>query len=231
MWLLGLCLLSVASAYHHTAAPRPQHLQRRRAALVAVAVEVDEEAKPEQKADPEQDRSTIFTMQDRDDGWNDVRGAIRKEIKDREKAWQQLSEYTAGVNDAYIKPTVRMSKVLVDEVVEVLPASNISAPDLKISAPDLKISAPDLKISARDLKILDGEGLKQAGAAAGLGLLDSLAARKQTAKKPTKAPVKPPAKAPAKSPDVVPAAFSVGMLLGVPAVTLALIAFVGATSL
>ena len=171
-----------------------------RASLLAASASAElAEAPTEEEltAEPQ----TIFTMQDREDGWNDVRGAIRAQIDDRAKAWQQLSELGSRANKQYLRPTAAVAKVLAEEVAEIVqPAVGTS-------------------IKPPDLKALDGQGLRQAGAAAGLGLLDSIAAQKQAQKaKPPKTPAKPTA--PPKGPDVFPAAFNLGLLLAVPAATI-----------
>ena len=53
----------------------------------------------------------IWTLEDRDDGFNDV----RKAIKDRQKPWEELK---ASLEKAGKAPAVRWAKVLVDEAKE-----------------------------------------------------------------------------------------------------------------
>lgn len=52
----------------------------------------------------------LWTLEDRDDGWNDLRAAL----KDRQKPWEELKQYfkRRPLEDA---PAVRWARVLVDE--------------------------------------------------------------------------------------------------------------------
>merc|ERR1711924_102970 len=64
------------------------------------------------------DSSTIFTMQDRDDGWNDVRNAIVTFKKERVGALDQLKSLLKRDTDA-IKSSAagRWSRVLAEELI------------------------------------------------------------------------------------------------------------------
>ena len=75
---------------------------------------------------------TIFTMQDRDDGWNDVREGIREEIKQRERPLKDVQEN-------YVQPVAKWSKVLWEEFGPDLPdLSDLAAASNKEKLPPAK---------------------------------------------------------------------------------------------
>jgi len=57
--------------------------------------------------------SPILTLENREDGWDDVREALRS----REKPWQELKKSVMGISKS---PAVRWAKVLSDEAAEAL---------------------------------------------------------------------------------------------------------------
>ena len=185
----SLCLAAVASFQLPHAAPRTAGL---RSMVIASETEVEQKR-----------ASDIFTLEERDDGWDDVRQSIKEAKKQRQQPWEDI-------NRDYIGPTTRWAKVIAEEVGGL--AKGVSGVELK--APDLK--APEL--SADPLKV-------------GLSVLDSIGDRRQAAKEAEakkKADAKAKAMAKAKPAEVSPtnalgSAANLGLLLGVPVATLYLI--------
>ena len=70
----------------------------------------------------------IFTLEERGDGWDDVRGWVVDAKKDRAKAWDELSGSVKNVNSEYIQPTARLTKVLVEEAGVVVPTFRPAVP-------------------------------------------------------------------------------------------------------
>jgi hypothetical protein len=147
---------------------------------------------------------SIFTLQERDDGWDDVRASIKAARDDRKDAWDLI-------NQEYVKPAARWSKVLAEEflpseVPQELPALQLP----KIELPKPGEAAP--KLSTKEVAI-----------ATTASVLDAVAAARQT-KPPATKKKAPPKTSKTKSmppKTVSPAgAASVGLLLGVPGLTL-----------
>merc|ERR1719310_2511988 len=67
---------------------------------------------------------SIFTLEERKDGWDDVRGSIKGAIKDRQGAVEALNEWNAN----YVKPAARWAKVLAEE----LPLPSVEMPSVDI---------------------------------------------------------------------------------------------------
>lgn len=67
------------------------------------AVGMSEDSEPE----------TIFTLQERADGWDDVRNSIKQAKKDRSGAWEDIQR-------DYLKPTAAWTKVITTEIKEIV---------------------------------------------------------------------------------------------------------------
>ena len=70
----------------------------------------------------------IFTLKDQNDGWDDVRNAIRE----RQKPWMALTDWYKKFDADYVSPTVRWSKVLGQELLDL--ADSKGADTKRISA-------------------------------------------------------------------------------------------------
>jgi hypothetical protein len=71
---------------------------------------------------------TIFTMQERQDGWDDVRSSIKKQIKDRRQAYDAIAENYVAPTAATLKTAGRWAKVLAEEASGV----ELKAPTMKL---------------------------------------------------------------------------------------------------
>ena len=141
---------------------RPAALARRAPAFSMSEAEEASAAAPD----------TIFTLQTKGDGWDDVRKAIIDGKKERAPTLDKMKEkYGPGLRTAG-----RWAKVLATEVAGV----ELSAP--KLEAPKLDgIKAPKLSVPKLDGVVVP-TSLKEAGKNALFGALDAAAARKQAAK-------------------------------------------------
>ena len=80
---------------------------------------------------------TMFTMDERDDGWNDVRAALQAAKKDRAKGVDDLKTWV-DKNSGGVKSATRWAKVLGEEFLEtagVLPEAPKAAPPSPRKAP------------------------------------------------------------------------------------------------
>jgi len=101
-------------------------------------------------------QGTIFTMEERDDGWDDVRRGVIEAKQERVKAVEQLKEkYGPGLASAG-----RWAKVITEEVV--------------------KVSPPDLS-GVKGIK-LEGKSVGELAKSAVFGFLDVAAANKAAQK-------------------------------------------------
>lgn len=71
----------------------------------------------------------IFTLEERKDGWDDVRGSIKGAIKDRQGAVKALNAW----NTQYVAPAARWAKVLAEE----LPLPSVEMPSVDLPSVDL----------------------------------------------------------------------------------------------
>ena len=84
---------------------------------------------------PTKDATEIFTLQDREDGWDDVRGSIKDAIKDREKP-------IALVREKYVEPAKRWSKAFAEVTAETLDEVGITSGSVvPTNLPNLKAPA------------------------------------------------------------------------------------------
>lgn len=60
---------------------------------------------------------TIFTLLEREDGWNDVRMAVNASKRDRAKAWGELVDWVDRASD-YVRPASSWVSVIGEEVLE-----------------------------------------------------------------------------------------------------------------
>ena len=132
LFALLAALLCGASALR---VPQPA-LRRSPAPLMSVEESAVSEEMPVAEMDGKVvPTKTIFTMQDRDDGWNDVREGIREEIKQRERPLKDVQEN-------YVQPVAKWSKVLWEEFGPELP----DLPDLSdLAAASNKEKLPPAK--------------------------------------------------------------------------------------
>ena len=134
---------------------------------------------------PTKDATEIFTLQDREDGWDDVRGSIKDAIKDREKP-------IALVREKYVEPAKRWSKAFAEVTAETLDEVGITSGSVvPTNLPNLKAPAlPTLSAPALDKKSITKSAI---GSLAGVldAAGDARQAKKQSAKpvKKTKQPV------------------------------------------
>ena len=159
--------------------------------------------------------SDIFTLQERDDGWDDVRGSIKLAIKDRTKGWNELK-------DNYVAPAARWSKAIANVTAET--ASDLNIPQIDAS----EINVPKLDVSGLSIPKLDGivaptlpTPSKEQAIKAVAGLLDAVADVRGVAKPE---PVKPEPKPVPAKPLLAKLLFNPVVFFGVPAVTIAALA-------
>ena len=212
--MLGITtVLSIALTHTGRLSPpltpiaRAPSLSCNRAGRIASA-ETTEAAEPpaaEEAAD------TVFTLSPRDDGWDDLRGAIVTARKERSGAWEQLQKQ-------YVRPVSRVAKVVVEEVASVAPPVEGVKEVLDVAA-----KAPASLAAIR--KGSTGKKLEPRDAVfAFADLLDRLAEKKQQRSgegKPPVASTRQAAKAEAPSgKEVAVATYQVGALLAIPGLTL-----------
>lgn len=178
------------------------------------------EGEEEKTAAPE----TIFTLQDRDDGWDDVRGSIKAAIKDREKPYQDIKENYVKPAAATVATAARWAKVLAEELPGVGTGIAVAGDSVKAvgQAAGTGIKAAGSGLAAR------GKGsvsLQKSVTKSTIGLVgsvaDAAAARRKAAKAKVMSKAKPKA-------AVSPAAgANLALLTGVPFITLVLVALLG----
>lgn len=104
-----------------------------------------------------QEASTIFTMQPRDDGWNNVRDAIEDFKKDRKGAIDQLTGYTDTINST---PVVRWTKVLAGELVDNIKTPSDAPPAPKLQLPNVPLPGVRLLSEEEEQAILTSSKYK-----------------------------------------------------------------------
>ena len=121
--LSSLLLASATAAFN---VPAPSHVLPATARAGILRLMAVQEPATEEAEDTEPPLGLpIFTLKERDDGWDDVRESIKFAKKDRVKAWDE-------VNSRYLQPAARWSKVLSEEVGVIMP-TNLEAPTVKPS--------------------------------------------------------------------------------------------------
>ena len=118
--IVALVLASCTAFKAPVGASRPA-LRHQRAAAVMASEQPSVETE-EATAVPE----TIFTMQERNDGWDDVRNSIKEAKKQREKPWNDIQQ-------EYILPAKRWSSAFVSvasETLEEVDIGPVSLPSL-----------------------------------------------------------------------------------------------------
>ena len=98
--LAALAAVALSLLPSHTSTLSPVVRPHRRAAIV-----LSEGESPSQP-------DSIFTLDERKDGWDDVRSSIKDAIKERAGGIQELNAW----NEKYIKPTTKWAKVIVEEL-------------------------------------------------------------------------------------------------------------------
>lgn len=187
---------------------------------LAEATTEDEAAACMETADPQ----TIFSLQDRDDGWNDVRAKIKAAIKDREKPYNDIKDNYIAPASENLKKAGKWAKVLAEEVPGVAIATKAAASAASSTAAsavsNAKLKAPTLKAPTVETK-----PLKDVAIGGLASILDAAAASRQAelAKKATPAPKK--------SEPAPAAALTIFLVAGVPVVTLTLLALLATNNL
>jgi len=114
-------------------------LPARRRAHVVASAEPEEAAAAADPAAAESKRAAdIFTLEERQDGWDDVRSSIKSGIKDRSKAWNEINrDYVEPAKDL-ASTASRYASAAVEVATE--SAGGITPPDLKgISPPKVNL--------------------------------------------------------------------------------------------
>jgi len=143
----------------------------------------------EAEATAEEQPDTIFTLEDRQDGWDDVRNSIKTGIKERAGGVEGLNAWS----EKYVAPVGRWAKVLADELPVELPSVDLPKPSLP-SAEALKTAAkaPAAAFSPPATPAAPAATLKDRALGLTTTLLDAAAKQRQAAAKeaPDAAPVK-----------------------------------------
>ena len=118
-----------------------------RPALRSIAIVASEPSEPQSQAEFERRASDIFTLEEREDGWDDVRGGIKAAIKDRKKGYYELK-------DNYIDPARRYGKAIAEMTSEAIRESEgLVVPTLP-SLPSLSsLSKPELRLPTKESAI------------------------------------------------------------------------------
>jgi len=169
------------------------------------------EPTPAAKVEPTAPSGSIFTLEERKDGWDDVRGALKDAAKDREKPWQEVKEQ-------YISPVSRWASVLADE----LRPGGGAAADTADKPQRTAAKQPEQRAVAKKAEAATEPMDKKAIVKSALATLSSVLDSAPT--KQTGSARNAPAKAKeASTADLVNSGIMGGLLLGVPVSTLALL--------
>ena len=201
-----LSLISLSSGFNAPGAALPM-LQNR------VHVRMSEPAATDEAEVAVEEPESIFTLQDREDGWNDLRGAIKTFKKEREKPWKAIKE-------DYIEPTARWTNAIKEVTLETLEEADIELPSLE--APTIDLKKIDLKGVVTPTAPTREQVIKSSINTLN-GALDAAASRKQKAAEKAAAKAAPKKAArPLKATAAEAVNFST--FLGLPAVVLAVLA-------
>jgi hypothetical protein len=158
----------------------------------------------------------IFSLDMNQDGWDDVRTAIREQLNDRSKAWEQLKEIA--------KPAGRVAKVLADEVIDLTGTVVEGVPKAGVPSVDVKLPSVDLP----NVELKAPPAAASVAGSAALGVLEQVGkARKQAGKPRGSKAASAAAKQPSMS-DTIKVGGNLALLFSIPAVTLGLLYAVGA---
>jgi len=199
-----LVMLSGAASFAPTTTKSAASLGLRRSPPPFL-VEASAEASTTSSVD---DTKGIFTLETKNDGWDDVRGVVVRAKKDRSKALEEIK----GKYGPPLKTASRWAKVLTEEIT----GADLSLPTVapKIAAP--KIAAPKVAMPS-----VDGASIQKAALSRFTALLDVQAARRKAEQEQEQEEAAKIAKKTAAAAQVSPVgAANVGLLLGVPLITL-----------
>ena len=115
---------------------------------------------------------SIFTLDERKDGWDDVRSTIKGAIKERAGGIQELNAWS----EKYVKPTTKLAKAIVEE----LPLPPVELPlqtATKAAAPKPAASKPAAEKAPPD-------SLKKQAFSFAAATLDAVAKKKAASPKP-----------------------------------------------
>jgi hypothetical protein len=186
-------------------------------------------AAPASKAAPAvpQPTGSPFTLEKRGDGWDDLREAIAGAGQERQASYEALQK-------KYVKPASRVAKVLVDELAEatplkaVLKAPKAAPPVADIAPPSAPKATPlGTQLAAPAAKPKPPAVLNDKPASRAVSWLSNLlddAATSNQKKKASAAAAKKVLKKPS-SKDVSVASFNLALLLAIPTLTLAALAY------
>jgi hypothetical protein len=165
--LAALAAVALSLLPSHTSTLSPVVRPHRRAAIVL--------SEGESPSQPE----SIFTLDERKDGWDDVRSSIKDAIKERAGGIQELNAW----NEKYIKPTTKWAKVIVEELP--LPPVELPLPPLVGSATKAAASMPAAtKPAAQTAKATPPDSLKKQAFSFAAATLDAAAKKKAASPKP-----------------------------------------------
>lgn len=165
--LAALAAVALSLLPSHTSTLSPAVRPHRRAAIVL--------SEGESPSQPE----SIFTLDERKDGWDDVRSSIKDAIKERAGGIQELNAW----NEKYIKPTTKWAKVIVEELP--LPPVELPLPPLVGSATKAAASMPAAsKPAAQTAKATPPDSLKKQAFSFAAATLDAAAKKKAASPKP-----------------------------------------------
>ena len=170
--LAALAAVALSLLPSHTCQLSPVVRPHRRAAIVL--------SEGESPSQPE----SIFTLDERKDGWDDVRSTIKDAIKERAGGIQELNAW----NEKYIKPTTKWAKVIVEELP--LPPVELPLPPLVGSATKAAASKPAAskpaasKPAAQTAKATPPDSLKKQAFSFAAATLDAAAKKKAASPKP-----------------------------------------------
>ena len=164
--LAALAAVALSLLPRHTSPLSPVVRPHRRAAIVL--------SEGESPSQPE----SIFTLDERKDGWDDVRSTIKDAIKERAGGIQELNAW----NEKYIKPTTKWAKVIVEELP--LPPVELPLPPVG-SATKAAASKPAAsKPAAQTAKATPPDSLKKQAFSFAAATLDAAAKKKAASPKP-----------------------------------------------
>jgi len=156
----------------------------------------------------EEDTKGIFTLETKNDGWDDVRGVVVRAKKDRSKALEEIK----GKYGPPLKTASRWAKVLTEE---------ITGADLSLPTAAPKMAAPKIAVPKVDVPSVDGASIQKAALSQLTAILDVQAARRKAEQEQKQEEAAKIAKKTAAAAQVSPVgAANVGLLLGVPLITL-----------
>ena len=94
--------------------------------------------------------TTPFTLEDRGDGWDDVRSALQKAKKERSGAWDELNRLYVSRGVEAAKTGGRWAKVLADELIDAKVMDSVQSAVADAKPPKLEMPKVELpKVEAQ----------------------------------------------------------------------------------